>query len=238
MQHFHCSVAMCYLADVSIQPGTASLPPEQQDSRWGLPNSAGLPPCPPEELDPFLDAAAECFLRFGIRKTSVQDVAGVLDVNRTTVYRQVGNVDSIVRLLTARELHRHLSEAYRRTDVTELTASGLVRLLAEMIRIVHDHPVIAKILQDERELVGAMVQTSTSMFGRIASIITPAITLAVASGQIADRDPAVIAQWVARISATAVLSPPPGDLESFLAEILVPALSPEPEPTAERGPSR
>lgn len=200
----------------------AELPTE----RWGLPAATGLPPCPPEELDPFLDAAVDCFLRFGIRKTSVQDIARVLDVNRTTVYRQVGNVDSIVRLLTAREVHRHLSEAYQRTRVDELTPQGLVRLLAEMIRIVRDHPIVAKILQDERELVGALVQSSTGVFSRIAALITPAIGVAVASGQIADRDPAAIAQWLARISATTVLSPPPGDLEAFLAEMLVPALRP------------
>lgn len=199
---------------------------EQPTERWGLPTGAGLPPCPPEELDPFLDAAVECFLRFGIRKTSVQDVARILDVNRTTVYRQVGTVDSIVRLLTAREVHRYLSEAHRRTHVDELTPQGLVRLLAEMIRIVSDHPIVAKILQDERELVGALVQSSTGVFSRIAALITPAISAAVASGQIADRDPVAIAHWLARISTTTVLSPPPGDLEAFLAEMLLPALTP------------
>lgn len=208
-------------------PG-ASSDTEQPTERWGLPVATGLPPCPPEELDPFLDAAVECFLRFGIRKTSVQDVARILEVNRTTVYRQVGNVDSIVRLLMAREVHRHLSVAYQRTRVDELTPHGLVRLLAEMVRIVRDHPIVAKILQDERELVGALVQSSTGAFDRIAALITPAIGVAVTSGQIADRDPAAVAQWLARISATAVLSPPPGDLEDFLAEVLVPALAPEP----------
>jgi AcrR family transcriptional regulator len=194
--------------------------------RWILPAGTELPPCPPADMDPYLDAAAECFLRFGVRKTSVQDIAANLDVNRTTVYRQVGNVESIVRLLTAREVHRHLSAAYQRTSVEELTPEGLVRLLAEMIRIVSDHPIVAKVLRDERDLVGGAVQTSTGVFSRIATLITPALAVAMASGQIADRDPAVVAEWLARVSATAVLSPPPGDLERFLAELLVPALTP------------
>ena len=124
-------------------PASLGAPVHEPTERWGLPSDSGLPPCPPEDLDPFLDAAVACFLRFGIRKTSVQDVAKILDVNRTTVYRQVGNVDSIVRLVTAREIHRYLGEAYRRTDVHELTPEGLVRLLGEMIRIVSEHPIIA-----------------------------------------------------------------------------------------------
>ena len=42
----------------------------------------GLPETPPAELDPFLDAAAECFARYGVQRTSVQDVAQALRVNR------------------------------------------------------------------------------------------------------------------------------------------------------------
>jgi len=38
----------------------------------------------------------------------VQDIARELRVDRTTVYRQVGNVERIMRLLMARELHRLL----------------------------------------------------------------------------------------------------------------------------------
>ena len=206
----------------------ARQPIEPPSDGGGLSADAGLPPCPAEELDPYLDAAVECFLRFGIRKTSVQDIARVLGVNRVTVYRQVGNVDSILRLLMAREVHRHLRTAYERTRVDELTPEGLVRLLAEMIRITREHPIVARILEDESELVGASVQSSAGVFSRIADLITPAIRLAMASGTIAERDPVAIAQWLARVGVTSVLSPPPGDLEVFLAELLVPALTPAP----------
>lgn len=192
---------------------------------WGVPTGSGLPACPPEELDPFLDAARDCFLRYGVRRTSVQDVASVMRVNRTTVYRQVGNVESMVRLLMAREVHRHLGEALRRTDITDLTPENLVRLLAEMIRIVRAHPIVAKVLADERDLVGEVAQSSTGVFGRMAAMITPAIAMAMAGGRLAERDPAAVAEWIARISATVLLSPPPGDLETFLAAVLVPALS-------------
>jgi AcrR family transcriptional regulator len=152
-----------------------------------------------------------------------------MDVNRTTVYRQVGNVDSILRLLMAREVHRQLSVAYERTNVDSLNPRGLVQLLAEMIRIVRGHPLVEKVLRDEPELVGGAIHPSTGLFTRIANFITPAIGLAMATGQIADRDPAVVAEWLARIAATSILSPPPGDLEDFLAELLIPALTPLPD---------
>ena len=67
--------------------------------------ATGIPAPPPASLDPFLDAAARCFARHGIKRMSVQDVARELRVNRATVYRQIGNVDQQVRLLLARDLH-------------------------------------------------------------------------------------------------------------------------------------
>ncbi|MDP1794674.1 MAG: helix-turn-helix domain-containing protein, partial [Acidimicrobiales bacterium] len=71
--------------------------------------ASGIPAPPPASLDPFLDGAARCFARHGIKRTSVQDVAKELRVNRATVYRQIGNVDQQVRLLLARDLHRLLA---------------------------------------------------------------------------------------------------------------------------------
>src|SRR3546814_68889 len=69
----------------------------------------GVPPVPAVELDPYLDAAARCFTRFGITRTRVPDVAAEVGVSRVTVYRQVGTVEDMARLLLARDMHRILT---------------------------------------------------------------------------------------------------------------------------------
>lgn len=189
--------------------------------------AVALPPAPPAAADPYLDAAARCFLRYGVRRTSMQDIAAEAGVERTTVYRQVGTKESILRLLTARELHRHLGEVLARTDLAGADAPRrIVRLLAEMCALVRDHPVMAKVLADERDLLAVGRADLGVLFERIATVIAPAIDAAMADGQLARRDPVRVAQWLARISATVILAPPPGDLEPFLAELLVPALTP------------
>lgn len=189
--------------------------------------AVALPPAPPAATDPYLDAAARCFLRYGVRRTSMQDIAAEAGVERTTVYRQVGTKESILRLLTARELHRHLGEVLARTDLTGADAPRrVVRLLAEMCVLVRDHPVMAKVLADERDLLAVGRADLGVLFERIAVVIAPGIDAAMTAGQLARRDPVRVAQWLARISATVILAPPPGDLEPFLAELLVPALTP------------
>jgi AcrR family transcriptional regulator len=184
----------------------------------------GFPPAPPASLDPYLDAAAACFVRYGVRRTSVQDIAAELKVDRTTVYRQVGNVDSIVRLLAARELHRHLGEAMARADLREVSPRSIVRTIAHMCTLVREHPVMAKVLADERELLGA--DELAALFRRVAALSVPALKQAMDLGAIARRNPTVLSEWVARISATVILAPPPGNLERFLGEVLLPVLTP------------
>ena len=88
----------------------------------------GLPPVPPPSLDPVLDAAATCFVRYGVRRTSVQDVARVLGVNRTTVYRQAGNVEQMALLLAVRDTHRMLATLPLRIG-GPVDPSGLVDLI-------------------------------------------------------------------------------------------------------------
>ena len=49
------------------------------------------------------------------------------------------------------------------------------------------------------------------------------------AGQLARRDPRVLAEWLVRQTVTLILAPPEGDLHAFLAELLVPALTPSEE---------
>lgn len=186
----------------------------------------GLPPPPPRSIDPFLDAAARCFARYGVRRTSVQDVATELRVNRTTVYRQVGNVESMLRLLTARDLHRLLDDAYRRIDPRTASPETLVAALAALVEVIRAHPVVAKVLADERELIGAGLDEVPDVLGRVAAAMVPVLQAAMDAGHLARRDPVVVAEWLARIGGSAVVAPPPGDLSSFFAELIVPALDP------------
>ncbi len=52
------------------------------------------------------------------------------------------------------------------------------------------------------------------------------VRAAVASGAIARRDPVVLAEWLVRIAVSLMLTPPPVEPAEFLAEVLLPALTP------------
>jgi AcrR family transcriptional regulator len=186
----------------------------------------GIPSPPPASLDPILDAAARCFARHGVTRTSVQDVAQELRVNRTTVYRQVGNVETLARLLLARELHRLLEIAP--TVLQEFRGPeaiiGLMTLVAEFAR---EHPVAVKLINDEPEVIGPFLVTDMSdLVGRVSVAVVPLLRAAMDAGEIAQRDPAVLADWLVRSTISVILAPPAGGVRGFLSELLIPALRP------------
>jgi AcrR family transcriptional regulator len=189
---------------------------------------SGVPP-PPAGLDPFLDAAARCFERYGVRRTSVQDIALEVGVNRTTVYRQVGTVEQVARLLFAREMHRMLEWLPERLE-GGAGPEVVVDLLAAVVEYSRRHPVAAKVLADEHALIGPfLVQEIPELATEIAAAVAPLLDFAISGGQLARRDPVVVAEWLVRIGITMILAPPPGDPGQFLAELLIPALTPERE---------
>lgn len=183
-------------------------------------------PAPPASVDPFLDAAVRCFSRHGIGRTSVQDVARELKVDRTTVYRQVGNVPSIVRLLAGRELHRLLADQPAR--LTDLRGpEAIVDLLASVVDFGAAHPVLRKVLADEPELIGPFIVSELPMMiDLVAVAATPLLAAAMDAGELAPRDPARLAQILVRLCLPLLLAPPPGDVREILAELLLPVLTP------------
>lgn len=186
----------------------------------------GIPSPPPSALDPFLDAAARCFARHGVGRTSVQDVARELGIDRTTVYRQVGTIDQQVRLLLARDLNRLLSSIHSELEGRS-GAEVIVEVLDAVVSFARAHPVLAKVLAHEPELLGPfLVSDLPALISRITAILAPLLGRAMDQGHLARRDPLAVAAWLARIGVSLILAPPPGDTRAFLAELLVPALSP------------
>ena len=186
----------------------------------------GVDHAPPPQLDPFLDAASRCFARFGITRTSVRDVAGDLGVDRTTVYRQVGTASHMLRLLAARDLRRMAAQVETRLPVP-MTPAGVVQAMAAVIEEVRSHPVLAKLLSDEPQSLSLSALNDFPPFlAQAAAVLAPVLEAAMESGQLARRDPRVLAGWLIRLTGALVLLPPAGDLEEFLSELLLPVLIP------------
>ncbi|HVM52073.1 MAG TPA: TetR/AcrR family transcriptional regulator [Acidimicrobiales bacterium] len=187
---------------------------------------ASLPAVPPPALDPYLDAAARCLARHGVRRTSVHDVARELGVSRATVYRQVGTMDRLGALLFAREVHRMLQALP--AQVAGLSGvDAVVRMAALVCDAARQHPVLRKVLADEPEVAGSYLTLGLpAVIERVRPVVVPLLAAGAAAGELTDADPEVLADWLVRLVTSAVLVAPPVDADRYFEAVLRPVLTP------------
>ncbi|MGI9578039.1 MAG: TetR/AcrR family transcriptional regulator, partial [Microthrixaceae bacterium] len=114
-----------------------------------------------------LDAVVACAGRFGIDKTTVDDVAREAGVSRATVYRLFpGGKPSMVRMATDREAVVLLGEAMERITAEETLADAV----AEMICAGHDTLCSQTVLAFMREHEPAKLRLFFS-FERLDSLL-------------------------------------------------------------------
>ena len=199
-----------------------------------LPVLAERLPLPPDpSLNPVLDAATECLARHGISKTTLSDIAREMGVAPSTVYRKVGSVDNVTMLVFAREAQRFLERIPATLTADSSTGpQAITHLMADAIATLAEHPVAAKVLRDEGDWMGRMVTRQLDhLLAQGVEVVAPLLAAAMAAGLIRAQDPQLLAHWLLRIALAALVSPPPGDLQASLDELLLPTLAPIPSPT-------
>ena len=65
-----------------------------------------------------LRAAGRCFKRYGMSRTSMDDVAAAAGVSRQTVYNYVGNKTTLIAEIIVNEAQRINEQAYRSLDLS------------------------------------------------------------------------------------------------------------------------
>jgi AcrR family transcriptional regulator len=82
-----------------------------------------------------LDAAFECFLRHGLRKTTMEDIAAAAGMSRPAVYQYVRSKDDAFRRLTGRIFERALDRAREAAAEPGTLAQRLDRILAVRLAV-------------------------------------------------------------------------------------------------------
>ncbi|MEV0229401.1 helix-turn-helix domain-containing protein [Nonomuraea sp. NPDC050786] len=94
--------------------------------------------------DGVLDAARDCLLAYGVRRTTLTDVARRAGVSRMTIYRRWPDVRTLVAELMTREWVR---------VVEGLDLSDPVRAVVAGVRGLRAHPLWRKIVEADPELL-------------------------------------------------------------------------------------
>jgi AcrR family transcriptional regulator len=180
------------------------------------------------------DAALACIGRFGLAKTTVDDIAREAGCSRATLYRYYDGKPAILRAAVAAELDR-VTTALVQTGRREPTfADAVVAVVVRCAREVRGHDALQFLLAHEPEAV----------LGHLAFVPGDRVLIAVgdAIAPAFDRwlspDSCTRAgDWIARLVRAYALTPhPPVDLtdastaRAFLEQLVIPGITESREP--------
>ena len=161
-----------------------------------------------------LDAARECVLAVGVRRTTVTDVARRAGVSRMTLYRRFPDLEAILAALMTREFGRLVDQAAERAS----GATARERVVATVVHgsraLAHD-PLFMRLLDVDPELLLPYMTRRLDGVQRIA-VAAGAAALAVDDGSVrTDVSPQVLAAAIELIARGFVLGAH-GELEPGL----------------------
>jgi AcrR family transcriptional regulator len=152
------------------------------------------------ETGALLDAAASCYLRFGVAKTTAADIARAVGISRATLYRRYGSHEAIFLAVLTRE-----SEAMALDASVHLAtvADPLERILEGMLFSIEQigrRPVHAAVFGGDAAAWAATQAIRVEALRRIGEAgIRPLLDGSFAGGSVSDQVMTDLVDWIIRI---------------------------------------
>lgn len=201
---------------------------------------------PDEAVERILDGALRSFEGFGLRRTTMDDVARAAAVSRVTIYRRFASKDALTEAVLVREARRFfdaLDQAVGRSDTFDDRAAESFAFTLEYLRA---HVLFNRILTTEPEAVLPYLTThGTPVIAAASRLVADRLGEEVRAGRLPALDAEVAGELIVRLVLSFVLTPPatvrldrPEDTRRFARRYLTPALTGAPARRPPKGRSR
>jgi AcrR family transcriptional regulator len=171
-----------------------------------------------EEREAILDAAADCYLRIGVAKTTATDIARAVGISRATLYRRFGSHEAIFLAVLTRESEVMAAEAAEHLARFGVPGDRLIEGILFSVDRIRSRPVHAAVFGGDSAAWAAGEAFREEALRRIGDAgVRPLLMPALAAGALSEDDVADLVDWILRIllSYAAV----PGDGGRTPAEI-------------------
>lgn len=184
-------------------------------------------------VERILDAASECFSRYGFQKTAMEDIAREAGMSRRSLYRRFPDKVTLLREVNGRRAGAFLEDVKRST----VAIAGLSAQIEEVVRLtnrfVHEDPLTAAMHRADPDALARAVTTGGRDLLEISmEAIIPLIANARDRGEIRfDINVRRAAEWMTRVVFSLVATPSvtfdqddPVQTAAFVREFLLPGL--------------
>ncbi|MEV0010494.1 TetR/AcrR family transcriptional regulator [Streptomyces sp. NPDC051840] len=155
-----------------------------------------------------LDAAREQFMTFGLRRSTVDDVARRAKVSRVTVYRRIGNKDSLIAACLLREYRRFVVEVDAAVAALPTVEDRIVAGFVTVLRHIREHPLVGGLLRLEPEvMLPFLTLESGPALLAMREYLADRLREARRAEGGPETDPAPVAELMVRITVSFLLNP-------------------------------
>ena len=158
--------------------------------------------------DLVLDAALARFIEFGLRRTTMDDVARRAGIGRATLYRRFGDKDQLVQAVILRECQQQLALIERHLGSQHSAVDTVIEAFVLAVTRAHAHPLLIRLLSSEAETILPYLTTRLPQVTTFARLYLAAqLSKSQHSGQIAALPAEHTAELLLRLLQSLVLSP-------------------------------
>jgi AcrR family transcriptional regulator len=135
--------------------------------------------------DRIVAAAYRCFDQFGIRKTTIDDIAEESKLSRPTIYRYFAGKDEIVRHISALEIRKVNDELRRRISRADTFVDLLTESLLLTTRIAAENEFV-RILIETSNITARGADPESTEFPEVRSVWHSLLVQGIRQGVLAD----------------------------------------------------
>jgi AcrR family transcriptional regulator len=185
-----------------------------------------------ETTERILDAALAVYQEFGLRRSTMDDVARSAGLGRATVYRRFPQKGDLVAAVGMREVSRFLAAVDLEISKADNAQDRMIEGFVAVVHGLREHPLLNRLLSSEPEaILPGLTLTGGPIIALARSYLVEKIREDQKSGQIGPFDAEPLAEMLARLIHSMVLTPegciPTSDereMRAFARTYLVPWL--------------
>lgn len=171
---------------------------------------AGDPSAAPADPDHdrALDAALAAFLDFGIRRTSMGEIARRARVSPATLYRWFGGKDDVVRAVFAREAHKFVAGLDAAVDADLPPAEQLTAMAVFVASRMRGQALLRRLRETEpEEVLPQLTDDGAPFIEAGTAFLASRIEHLMRAGLVPRFDPVPLAEVLTRVVHSLVLTP-------------------------------
>ncbi|WP_280230099.1 TetR/AcrR family transcriptional regulator [Nocardia cyriacigeorgica] len=163
---------------------------------------------PDADSEALLESALSAFLDFGIKRTSMGEIARRAGISPATLYRRFESKNDLVEAVSVREAQRFVADIDARVRTVEGTENQLVEIFVAFIAAIAGNELLRRLLRTEPELILPRLTTDAGPVLAVGRTYLAAKLRELRNAEAAaDVDADLVAEIMARLAQSLALTP-------------------------------